>query len=508
MRSTTLLTAGSWALAILVGCFCWLSPDSPAYPGPTAAAVVAGAAVVLWLVGAIRTGVPRTAPRLSFRRQVGAIAPLLAATLGLILAGRGLLPNPALPLVFILIVGGAIWWWGQHGADTPSTPRQELGVALLFIPTVLVLIPVLMLAVWGQSLWLLGVPNYARAIDRYNSVRVLARYRPAPRAGITADSAGLALVAISNTGTTRREALLLDPAGSLPEPWLPDSGPFGRMTADSVMIRAIAGLTTRERSWLQQVGGHGGMALVGVVAYAPRLDPWAALKTPLPDDVNAFSLPSPKLSGVRDAAKLQLYRAALAMADRKPAVADSLVREVIGFGLRLHDDSDQLIGALVGTVIAREAGATLAELRAATGKGAEADSLRRALEITPGAPFIQDLDSIAGHPTAIRSALIDAILAHAAPHPVEWDLAAVLGIAPCTDLRELFYGPAPRLQAAYDAVGTRVEAAPHAQAAFAVIRRGLRGSVTAGSVPLLFRPATWALGHTNAGACVAVGSGM
>src|ERR1041385_4432560 len=156
MRSTTLLTGGSWAIALLVGCFIWLSPDSPAYPGPLAAAVVTGAAVVVWLAGAIRTGIPKGAPRLSFRRQVGAIAPLLAATLALMLAGRGLLPNPALPLPLVIIGGGAIWWWGEHGPTAPSTSAQELGVALLFIPTVLVLVPMLMLAVFGQSLWLLG----------------------------------------------------------------------------------------------------------------------------------------------------------------------------------------------------------------------------------------------------------------------------------------------------------------------------------------------------------------
>ena len=508
MRSTTLLTAGSWAIATLVGCFIWLSPDSPAYPGPTAAALVFGAALVLWLAGAIRTGMPKGAPRPSFRRQVGAIAPLLAATLAVMLAGRGLLPSPALPLPFILIVGGAVWWWGQHGPDVPTTRAQELTVALLFIPTVLVLVPVLMLAVWGQSIWMIGVPNYARMIDRYNSVAGLERYRPATRAGITADAAGLALVAISNTGTTRREALLVDPPGSSAAPWLPESGPLAHLTGDTVMQHAVKGLTQEERSWLRSVAAHPALKLIDTVAYAPRLDPWAALKLPLPDDVNPFSLPVPPMMGIRAAARLQLYRSALAYGDHQPAVADSLIREVIGFGLRLHDDSDQLIGALIGTVIAREAAATLAELRAATGRGGEAEEIRRTLVLPATAPFMQDLDSMRPHPTRIRTAMIEAVLGHTAPRPVEWDLAAVLGIAPCTDLRELLYGPAPHLQAAYDAVAARVEDSPHAQAAFGVIRRGIMTSTPSGAVPLPFRPAVWALGRAHAGACVAAGTTM
>lgn len=504
MRSTTLLTAGSWAIALLIGAFVWLSPDSPAYPGPVAAAAVAGAALLLWLVGAIRTGIPKGVPRLSYRRQVGAIAPLLAVTVALIFAGRGLLPNPALPLLFVLLGGGALWWWGQHGPNVPTTRGEEIGVAILFIPTVLILLPVLMLAVWGQELWLLGVPNYQRMIDRYNSVGGLAAYRPAPRPGITADSAGLALVAIANTGTTRREALLIDPPGAFPEPWLPDSGPFGRMPADTVMQHAVRGLRPEERAWLRQLETHRGSALVGVVAYAGRLDPWAALKIPLPPETNPFDLPVPSMMGVRAAGRLQLYRAALAYADRRPAVADSLIREVIGYGLRLHDDSDQLLTALIGTAVAREAGLTLAELRAATGKGVEADSIRRGLAVPSGGPLFGPVaaDSVHPRPAAIRAAIIEAIMTHEAPRPVEWDLAATLGIAPCTDLRELLYGPAPRLQRAYDAVGSRVEDTPHAQAAFGAVRRGIITTVAPGGVPLAFRPAVWALGRAHAGACV------
>ncbi|HET7041202.1 MAG TPA: hypothetical protein VFI13_04260 [Gemmatimonadales bacterium] len=304
MRSTTLLTAGSWALALLLGCFAWLSPDSPVYPRPFVAALVCGAAALLWVVGAIRTGVPRTAPRLSFRRQVGALAPLLAATLALILAGRGFLPNPVLPLLFVIVVGGAIWWWGIHGPATPSTRGEEIGLAVLFAPVVLVILPVLMLAVWGQSFWLLGVPNYTRMIDRYHSVEGLVRYRPAPRPGISADAAGRSLVVIGNTGTDRREAYLLEPPGSSPRPWLPDSGPFGRMPADSVMQHAVRGLTPAERAWIEQAAGHPVLPFVDSVAYAARLDPWAELTVPLPDDVNSFTLPTPGMAGVRSAARL------------------------------------------------------------------------------------------------------------------------------------------------------------------------------------------------------------
>lgn len=506
MRSATLLTAGSWALALLVGAFCWLSPDSGYYPRPAVATLVVGAAFLLWIVGAARTGMPRQAPRLPFRTQVGALAPLFAATLALVLAGRGLLPLPALPTFFILLVGGGIWWWADRKPGAPTTTTQESLLGVLLIPPLLILLPTLMLAVWGQTLWLMGTPNYSRLIERYNAASALAPFRPMHRAGISPDAAGLALVAIGNTGTPRRDPLLVAPPAALDRAWLPDSGPFGAMPGDSVMRRALAGLSPRERAWLQQVVTHPGLALVDTVAYAGKLDPWAALKLPLPEEVNPFSLPTPGMMGIRNAARLALYRAALATADHRPAVADSLVREVIGFGLRLHDDSDQLIGALIGTAIAREAAASLAELRTATGKTADAETIRTALAGGGGVTLFADLDPSLDPPVAIRHAIIAAVMANAAPRPVEWELAASLGIAPCTDLRELLYGPAPHLEAAYDVASERVEDSPHAQAAFAVVRRGIAGVAPQGEVPLLFRPAAWALGRAHAGVCVSSGT--
>lgn len=507
MRSATLLTAGSWALALLVGTFCWLSPDAPVYPSPTRAMVMVGAAFLLWMVGAARTAMPPSAPRLAFRTQVGALAPLFAATAALFLAGRGLLPHPALPTFFIIIVGGALWWWSHRAAGTPSTRGEEAALAVLLVPVGLILFPAIVVAIWGQTLWLAGTPNYARLIDRYNSVARLSVYRPAPDRRISPDAAGLAMVAIGNTGTTHREPLFIEPPGSASRPWLSDSGPFGHMPGDSVMLHAVRGLTRAEREWLATATVHPALGLVDSIAYAAKLDPWAALKLPLPDDATPFTLPIPSMLGIRNAGRLRLYRAALAMSDHQPVVADSLVRSVVGLGLRLHDDSDQLIGALIGTAIAREAGATLAELRAATGKRAEADSIRDALRLASGVPLVRGLDSVADDPAGIRAVVLDAMMADAAPRPVQWDLAAILGIAACTDLRELLYGPTRQIAAAYDHVGDRVEATAHAQAAFAVVRRGIRGAAPSGEVPLIFRPATWALGRAHAGVCVSGATG-
>lgn len=501
MRSATLFAAGSWALALLVGFFVWLSPDSGIYPAPGAAALVVGLAFVVWVAGAILTAFPRSAPRLSFGAQAGGVAPMFAAALALLLAGHGLLPHPALPLVFILLAGVGGLWWARRSGTQEATRAQEMGLSLLLVPIILVIGPALLLAVWGQEIWKLSAPNYATAIDRFDAAGSLAPYRPAVRGAITPEAAGMALMTISNTGDPRRETWFIETPASLARPWLADSGPFGRQPGDSVMRRALAGLSREGRAWLEAAARHPGVAVIDTVAYARRLDPWVGLKLPLPAEMNAFTMPLPSTIPIRNAGRLQLYRAALAAADRKPAVAESLARNALGFGLRLHDDADQLILGVVGAAIAREAGASLALLYTATGRTALGDSLAERSAFRPG---IERSDSAlaAIRPMAIRRQLIEAVLTQAAPRPVQWDIAGILGVSRCTDLRELLYGPSDRLDAAYEALRGQIGSSEQAQAAFAVLGRGI--TLESGAeTPVFFRPFELALGRRVAGGCLA-----
>ena len=501
MRSATLLAAGSWALALLVGFFTWVSPDSPLFPSPGPAGIVIGLAVGLWFVGAVMTAFPRSAPRLSMRVHLGALAPLVACGPVLMLAGRGLLPHPALPLLCIVVLGAAGWWWSRRAEGRPTDRLQEITMGLALALTMLLIGPALVLAMLGPQIWMIAVPNYAYMIARYEAVAPLTAYRPAARAGISADAAGRAMYAIALTGTGVRDSLLLDQPGRLDRPWLADSGPFGRRSGDSVMAQALAGLTRDQRAWLEEAGRHPGLALLDTVAYAARLDPWAGLKLPLPERMSGLSLPTPPIMALRDAARLELYRAALAAADRRPAVADSLARLALGFGLRLRDDADQLIVAVVGTAIAREAGATLALLHDAAGAGPRADSLRAASTLPARAPD-DGAELARTRPMAVRREMIDAILSHSTPRPVEWDLAMVLGVSGCTNLRELFYGPTERLQAAYDAIP--VGPGERAQAAFAVVRRGiLRAAEEGEDTPGFLRLTEFILGRPAGGSCLA-----
>jgi hypothetical protein len=92
------------------------------------------------------------------------------------------------------------------------------------------------------------------------------------------------------------------------------------------------------------------------------------------------------------------------------------------------------------------------------------------------AAFQPDTAMAMERPMKFREEMINSLLAHASPRPVEWDLAGLLGISRCTNLRELVYGPSPRANLALDAFGSRLRNSARSQDAFEVLRRGFRSS--------------------------------
>lgn len=506
MRKLTLLTVGAWALGLLTGLYAWLSPDSPLFPGLYVGLGLVAAALVLLTTGVLSAGIKGGTPRASLAAAFAAAAPLVGAAIALVLAARGLLPHPALPLVFLVAFGLGARWWARTRPAVEMTWKGDAGLALIFAVALFLVMPALLLGAGGQIIWAIATPNFSDAIARTKVTDVLAPHRLASHPGITATSAGLALQAIANTGTPRRESLLIDVPGSFPRPWIPDSGPFNGWSGDSLIRHALAGLTKGERAWLQQLEGHPGIPLLDTVTFAAALDPWAALRTPLPRDLNAFSLPVPSYIPIRNAARLQLYRAALAAADRKPAIADSLSRAVITFGLRLRDDSDLLIGTMIGNSIAREGGLALAALWRAAGRAAEAEALVSALQYPPrggGAVTTRDDRS----PRLLRAALIRGATDSASGRAIRFEHLVVLGMSSCADLRELLYGPTPAAAAAFAATAPLFQRSPKEEEVFARMSFGIASSLGKGEVPPLFRPAAVAFGRRPVAGCAQLVAG-
>lgn len=506
MHKIKLLQSGAWVLGLLVGLYIWLSPDRAFYPRSSIGLVALGAGLILLLGWALVVGFRREEPRPSFVAHLGAITPLLAAVVALALAGHGILPYAELPMLFIIGVGLAAAQASKRFGGEPMGRGAEFGVAMLVILNLWVIVPALLLATLGEKTWSVADTDLSRPLARIESTRVLDRYRPTPWTIVTFDDAGMALHSISLTGGGELGPLLNPAPGASSRPWLPDSGAFVHWSADSVLRYAQHGLTDEERTWLLRTADHPARALVDTVGYAAAADPWAALRVPLSYGLTWQALPLPRTMGLRDAARARLLSAVVPSLTNRHSAADSIFRVVIGFGLRLRDDSDLLLGSLVGATIMREAGLMMAAQWRTEGKSLMADSLVATLTGGPWGPREPDA---AARPPLTRAAVLVAAGDTTLLRAARWEHLATLGLAPCTDLRELLYGPTPRLRQAYADAAPYFARSPQESAAYEVLTRGISGQRGTFELPWLFKPVGWVLGK-RAGVCgeVVVGNTM
>ncbi|HTK56784.1 MAG TPA: hypothetical protein VL295_08165, partial [Gemmatimonadales bacterium] len=409
MHKIKLLQSGAWILGVLVGLYAWLDPDRAWYPRPIIGLVAMGVGLLLLFVWALAVGFKREEPRPSFVAHLCAGTPLLAAVAALALAGHGILPFAELPILFIVGVSLAAAQVGKRYQGQPMGRGAEFGVALLGILTLWVIVPALLLATLGEKVWGVVDTDLTRPISRIESTRVLDRYRPTPWTSVTIDDAGMALHSIAMTGGGELGPLLIPAPAASSRPWLADSGPFAHWSADSVLRYAQHGLTDAEKSWLLQAGTHPGRSLIDAVAYAAALDPWAALRLPMSEGVTWPELPLPRVLAIRDAARARLMTAVLPSVTNKHPTADSIFSEVIGYGLRLRDDSDLLLGSIIGANIMREAGLMIAAQWQTEGKTLMADSLSAVLMSGPGRPWGPRDTAATPHNPLTRAAVLAAV---------------------------------------------------------------------------------------------------
>jgi hypothetical protein len=479
MRKSTLEAIGSWALALFVLFLAWAPPHSSLLPSGPVIVWVGGGLVLLWCAGAVRSWFPRSEVGLSFRAQVGAVAPLLTTTIGVVLAARGVLPGPWALILFSVATAVPLAWWGLRDTAAAGGVGTELAVLGLAIPPALILAPVAAFAILGSVVWAIAVPNFGRMIARAQAVEALAPHRVTADPAIALEATAAALVALTDTSARARGG----------------DGPFYGWSGDSVVARAAAGLDAGQRTWLRGLAGDPAAGHLRTIAHAAAIDPVAYIPTPIPAGTNAFSLPLPPVMPVRDAARRHLYRAALAQAEGRPAVADSLVREVISYGLRLRDDADLLLLAAIGSSVAREGGLSLAALWRARGRTAEADQLVAALAPQDPAPVVRDGSY---NP---RAELMAQVRDSTGLRALRWEAMGVLGISRCTSTNEAIFGMAPELVALYDEVRPALVRTPKEGEVFDVFRRGLQGD-PGGISAAAFSPLRWAFGDGTLSGCL------
>ncbi|MGA2383090.1 MAG: serine/threonine-protein kinase [Gemmatimonadales bacterium] len=348
--------------------------------------------------------------------------------------------------------GQAMGRGGVGGARLGRIGGLVLAAAAVVIA--LATAPVWLLGLLGPKLlavywWPLGRPDPIVAESR--SVGLPADSAIAP---MQAGRALLQLERLASGGRgSRPGAEEQPPPSSLPA--FPGGWPGVRLNAGwgdapdyaHVLEQAAHGFTPAQMAWLRAFDAHPAWTAFHTVAVAPAVDYYGArFRLPLREDVRPYIAVRSQLWYLRRLAWYNTSRAALRLAEKRPAEAERILRETISFGQKVVDEAQWS-----GEEIIREGRRALFQLAGLTGRavwGAAQNSVApsapqadsganaapiRTLDISPRASTLAAVRDVQRSRTARYQALSDLVT------------------LPCTDVREMIFGPDQDIVRAFDA---------------------------------------------------------
>jgi hypothetical protein len=333
--------------------------------------------------------------------------------------------------------------------------------AALTIAVVIALVPLWLAGALGPSRWTGARGNIQNTLDKLRIANVARDFAPPTDPAITPRQAGEAFWALQGRGAPRpgpSSTLLLLPARRLPElPHLdlPGDPRFAKRMHTAWMGPAllagvpgkwgyatIGPLTPAERSYLAELAGSPAWREFETVARARAVDYLGTrYALPFPDTASWLDMGIPRFAALKELAYGNGPRAAYFLAQGRPADAERALRDGLAFGYRLLDDGNTLIEALIGVVIAGISRSQLIEFYTMTGRPeaqvlrARRDSAIALVENAAASPRAGNFDVVTAR-TTITAIALDPTM----PRSLRYEMLAGLGMAPCTNVRELIFG--------------------------------------------------------------------
>jgi hypothetical protein len=211
----------------------------------------------------------------------------------------------------------------------------------------------------------------------------------------------------------------------------------------SLIPRVEKGLTPEEERYLREISSHPALAEFEILGRAEAADFLGArLVLPLPAEMNALSLPIPKLSGLREGGYHMVAKAAVEFLDGRQEEAESTLKTLLSTGLLMAEESPTLIGSLIGFVLAFNGADGLEALYEATGREAEAQSIRQVRSATRRAAEIAQQGTFGGGSEAALRGFSKIVLSDEAVRGLRWEFLFTLsGLGPCINPHRVLFGP-------------------------------------------------------------------
>ena len=266
-----------------------------------------------------------------------------------------------------------------------------------------------------------------------------------------------------------------NPTGLLPYAW-----------PDSLLERVPDGLEPAAVTYLREISGHPSSADFSTLARATSLDAAGARwETPFPPGMRMATIPTPRFRPLRDAAKVHVASAAVALVDGRPADAERRLREIISVGFLLGDQGPTLLDNIVGYSLIEDGGAALTDFFRATGRAADAATLSRLVQVSERAGELARLEYARG-PEAYVRALPGMIMDTTLMRGLRWEYFISLStMAPCLNMHRIVFGADEAYSDFVDGARVSLVRWPQEEAVFELARRGWVGGVEPAEATML-----------------------
>lgn len=353
---------------------------------------------------------------------------------------------------------GASAFAGAGGAAVAAVVLVGLFVALL---------PVFVAGSAGPLLWAIAVSKFASTQAKVGIASVSRPFAVPKDPSITPIEAGRAFYFLQTFGPKDSAASPLAEREP-PAPWgqasswptVNDSAPWKvnpTLFPDAVFEKVPLpspvkifdaekrGFTPAEMAYLARLANGPQWRAVETIARARRMDYLGARYTvPFADSVFAWEIPIPRFVRLKMLAYASVSRSAYHLARGQRDSAEAGLRQMIGFGFTMVDDGQTLIEQLIGVVcigIARE-GLVQLYRRLGDPRGA---LLRAATDSAIAVYTVGDVDPFMNidirNPAATRTAVLTMARDTTRLRGLRWEMLKTLVLAPCTNARELLFGP-------------------------------------------------------------------
>jgi serine/threonine protein kinase len=349
---------------------------------------------------------------------------------------------------------------GQRMGAGPAGRRRPVwrsAVAIVIVALISAMAAdfLILVAALNDSLLATALPRFNSVREKIRRVERLDVYIVPPDRTITAERAGQALYAVARTARASSQGWVAEPRIKLPPFTVPEGGGFGGAEKiHDAFAAARRGFTDDQRRWLRAVADNPALAEFRLVANARHLDLGSALfAIPPGSRIGVMEVPIPTFQGIRNAALSNVAAAAIDLGSGQTQEAERRLREVISVGFLMMRDGRTLIENLVGAAIVNNARQSLEAFFLATGRAGEARSVSSASD--PALDLAVEPDRRSAVPTDEMVRVLRRIVLDPDEIPgMRWEMLGAHSFMPCTDARQILFGPDSAQAAVMDSART------------------------------------------------------